>query len=302
VKWISALALAACLAFATAAAARPIVVASKSDTEGAVLGYMILLALEHAGVPTRDRVQLGGTAVVRAALLAGEIDIYPEYTGNAASFFRRQGDAVWKDAAKAYAEARRLDYEANRVVWLAPSPADNSWGVAVRRDVAEPNRLRSFSDFGRWVSAGGRVRLAASAEFVHSASALPAFEATYGFRLRSDQIVSLAGGDTAATLSAAAKGVSGVNAAMVYGTDGGIPFSGLVVLGDDKRVQPVYQPAPTVRQAALDAEPRIADALRPVFSGLDLATLQGLNGRVQVGGEPARTVAESYLRSKGYLR
>lgn len=88
---------------------------------------------------------------------------------------------------------------------------------------------------------------------------------------------------------------------MVYGTDGGLPFSGLVTLTDDRRAQPVYQPAPIVRQAALAAEPRIADVLGPIFAKLDLETLQRLNGRVQVGGEPARAVAESYLRATGVL-
>lgn len=281
--------------------AAPVVVSSKIDTEGGVLGNMILLALNAAGIETRDRIQLGTTPVMRAAIVGGEIDLYPEYTGNAAYFFNRPADPAWKDAAKAFDEAKRLDYDANRIVWLTPSPANNTWAVAVRKDVAEPNGLKTFSEFGRWVSGGGVVRLAASSEFVNSPSALPAFEQAYGFKLSSGQVISLAGGDTASTLAAAAKGISRVNAAMVYGTDGGIPFSGLVVLEDDKAVQPIYQPAPIIREAVLKAEPRIAEILKPIFEGLDLATVQKLNGRVQVGGEPARAVAESYLRDKGFL-
>lgn len=284
------------------AEARPIVASSKADTEGGLLGGMIVLALEAAGVETRDRTELGGTPIVRAAILAGEIDIYPEYTGNAAFFFNREGDLVWKDAEAAYETARRLDLERNAIVWLKPAPADNGWGVAVRTDVARANGLATLSDFGRWVSGGGAVTLAASTEFIHSASALPSFEKAYGFRMRSDQLISLAGGDTAATLGAAAKGISGTNAAMVYGTDGGLPFSGLVMLQDDRQAQPVYQPAPIVRRAALEAEPRIATILDPIFATLDLETMRRLNGRIQVGGEPARAVAASYLREKGFLK
>jgi osmoprotectant transport system substrate-binding protein len=291
------------LALLTAPAlAAPVVVSSKIDTEGGVLGNVILLALNAAGIETRDRIQLGATPVVRAAIVAGEIDIYPEYTGNAAYFFNKAADPLWKDAAKAYAEAKRLDYDANKIVWLTPSPANNTWAVALRKDVAEPNKLKTFSEFGTWVSGGGAVKLAASAEFVNSPAALPAFQAAYGFRLGSSQIVSLAGGDTAATLAAAAKQIDGVNAAMVYGTDGGIPFSGLVVLDDDKAVQPIYQPTPIIRETALQAEPRIAEILKPIFEQLDLATVQELNGRVQVGGEPARAVAESFLKTKGFLK
>jgi osmoprotectant transport system substrate-binding protein len=89
---------------------------------------------------------------------------------------------------------------------------------------------------------------------------------------------------------------------MVYGTDGGIAPSGLVVLEDDKGVQPVYAPAPIVRESVLKENPRIAEILKPVFASLDLTTLQGLNARVQVGGEPAKGVATEYLKSKGFLK
>ena len=88
---------------------------------------------------------------------------------------------------------------------------------------------------------------------------------------------------------------------MVYGTDGGIAPSGLVVMDDDMGVQPVYAPAPIIRQDVLDEYPQIAEILAPVFEGLTLEVLQDLNGRVQVGGEPAEAVAESYLTENGFL-
>lgn len=289
------------LALATSALADPVVVSSKIDTEGGVLGNVILLALDHAGIETEDRIQLGATPVVRQAITAGEIDIYPEYTGNAAFFFNRADEPIWRDAARAYETAKTLDLEANRIVWLTPSPANNTWGIALREDVAGENSLRTLSDFGRWVSEGGQAKLAASAEFVNSASALPSFQEAYGFTLSPDQLLTLSGGDTAATIAAAAQNTSGVNAAMVYGTDGGISASGLVVMEDDKSVQPVYQPAPIVRQAVLDENPRIAEILQPIFERLDLETLQEMNGRVQVGGEPARAVAEEFLTENGFL-
>ena len=80
-----------------------------------------------------------------------------------------------------------------------------------------------------------------------------------------------------------------------------VPVS-LQVLADPKNVQPVYAPAPIIREAALKENPKIAEILKPVFSSLDLATLQGLNARVQVGGEPAKAVATDYLKSKGFLK
>ncbi|WP_221288965.1 glycine betaine ABC transporter substrate-binding protein OsmF [Amaricoccus macauensis] len=294
-------------AFATLAAAvvpsaaGAVVVSSKIDTEGGVLGNIILKVLDHAGIPVEDRLQLGATPIVRQALLAGEIDIYPEYTGNAAYFFERAEEPIWQDAARGYAEAKALDLAANDIVWLAPAPANNTWGIALRTDVAEPNGIVSLSDFGKFITGGGAVKLAASAEFVNSAPALPAFQTAYGFTLTPDQLIVLSGGDTSATIQAAAAGTSGANAAMVYGTDGGIASTGLTVLEDDKHVQPVYEPAPIVRKAVLDANPEIADLLAPVFAKLTLETLQTLNGKVQVEGVPANDVATTWLTEAGFL-
>ena len=287
---------------AASAAKADVVVSSKIDTEGSVLGNIILLTLNANGIKTQDRIQLGATPVVRKAITAGEIDIYPEYTGNAGFFFNKADDPLWKDAAKGYDAAKKLDYDANKIVWLTPSPANNTWAIALRKDVAEPNKLATLSDFGKWVSGGGKVILAASAEFVNSAAALPAFQAAYGFKMKPEQLIVLSGGDTAATIKAAAEQTNGANAAMVYGTDGGIAPSGLVVLADDKGVQPVYAPAPIIREQALKENPKIADVLKPVFESLNLTTLQDLNARVQVGGEAARAVATDYLKSKGFLK
>jgi len=224
-----------------------VVVSSKIDTEGSVLGNIILLALNANGIKTQDRIQLGATPVVRKAITAGEIDIYPEYTGNAGFFFNKADDPVWKDAAKGFDMAKKLDFDANKIVWLDAAPANNTWAIALRKDAADANKLKSMSDFGQWIT-------------------------------------------------------KGANAAMVYGTDGGIAPSGLVVMADDKNVQPVYAPAPIIREAVLKENPKIAEILKPVFASLDLVTLQQLNARVQVGGEPGKTVATDYLKSKGFLK
>lgn len=301
-KSLTTLAAAALIGLAGgAASAQDIVVSSKIDTEGGLLGNIIFLALQNAGLPVQDKLQLGGTPIVRDALAAGQIDIYPEYTGNAAFFHNEADSPVWKNAAEGYARAAELDKEAG-LTWLTPSPANNTWAIAVRKDLADGSSLKTMSDFGKYVADGGEVKLAASTEFVTSPAALPAFQTTYGFELTPDQLVQLSGGDTAATIAAAAQQTSGVNAAMVYGTDGGIAPAGLVVMEDDKAVEPVYQPAPVVRTEILEAHPQIAEVLNPIFEGLTLETLQELNGRIQVGGEPANAVAKDYLTQAGILK
>ena len=300
--------LVAAAAFGLAVAAAPaiaadgkIVVGSKIDTEGSLLGNMILAVLDHAGLPTENKISLGPTKIVRTALLSGEIDVYPEYTGNAAYFFNVDSDPVWKNAAAGYEKAKELDV-ANKVVWLTPAPANNAWAISIRKDLAEGEKLATLDDFGKWVAGGGKVKLAGSAEFVESPAALPAFQAAYGFKLNADQLLVLSGGDTAATEKAAAEGTSGVNAAMAYGTDGQLAALGLVVLTDTKGVQPVYEPAPTIRADTLAKYPQVADLLAPVFQSLSLETLQALNAKIAVDGEDAKKVATDYLTEKGFLK
>jgi osmoprotectant transport system substrate-binding protein len=283
------------------AAGDTVVVASKIDTEGGLIGSMILQVLDHAGIPTENKVQLGPTKIVRTALLSGEVDIYPEYTGNAGFFFSAPDDPAWKNAAQAYEKARELD-KANKIVWLQPAPANNTWAIAVRKDVAEENHLKTMDDFGKWVTGGGKVKLAGSAEFVESPAALPGFQKAYGFALTADQLLVFSGGDTAATEKAAAEQTSGVNAAMAYGTDGQLAALGLVVMTDTKGVQAVYEPAATVRQETLDKYPQIKDLLDPVFKSLSLETLQTLNAKIAVDGEDAKKVAADYLTEKGFLK
>jgi len=282
-----------------AMAADPVVVSSKIDTEGAVLGQMILQSLEDAGIPVENRLQLGGTSIVRNAIKAGEIDLYPEYTGNAA-FFHDQADRdIWKDADKAYEQAARLDREAHNIIWLTPAQANNTWAMSVRGDLAREHNLNTLEDLARYINNGGTFKFAASAEFVESASALPAFQEAYGFKLDSDQLLILSGGNTAATLRAAALNNNDVNGAMTYGTDGGLNALDLKVMEDTLGVQPVYQPAPIVRAEVLEAYPEIREVLEPIFESLDLEMLQRLNGQVAVNGVPASKVARDYLDGLG---
>jgi osmoprotectant transport system substrate-binding protein len=290
------------LTISPALAADKVVVASKIDTEGALLGNMIILMLEKGGIATENRTEFGPTPMVRKAIAAGQIDIYPEYTGNGAFFFGLADDPLWKDSSKGYQKVKELDMEANGVVWLTPAPANNTWAIAGRKDVVDKNKVYTLEDLARYVNDGGKIKLAGSEEFVNSAAALPAFQEAYGFTLRRDQLLTLSGGNTAQTEKAAAQGVNGVNFAMAYGTDGQLAALGLIILEDTKAVQPVYEPAPIVRKEILAKYPKIESILKPVFESLDLVTLQTLNAKIQVEGVDAKEAARGYLKSKGFLK
>src|SRR3569623_1908370 len=147
-RLITQLAAAALAVALTAGAANAqVVVSSKIDTEGGLLGNIISQVLQANKVPVTEKIQLGATSVVRGAITAGQIDIYPEYTGNGAFFFNKADDPEWNDAAKAYAAVTKLDYDANKIVWLAPAPANNTWAVALRKDLADSSKVVTFSDF-----------------------------------------------------------------------------------------------------------------------------------------------------------
>ncbi len=281
-------------ALSQVSANEPVVVSSKIDTEGSVLGELIIQTLERNDIATENRLQLGGTSVVRTALEAGEIDLYPEYTGNGAFFFDMTDSSVWNNADQAYETVRDRDAQQG-LIWLQPASANNTWAMSVREDVAEENGLVSLEDLAAYLADGGDFKFAASAEFVESEQALPAFQKAYGFDLTDDQLLVLSGGNTAATMRAAAQQTSGVNGAMTYGTDGGLSALGLVVLEDTKGVQPVYQPAPVVRESVLDAYPDIEPLLNEVFTSLDLVTLQELNADVAVNGLSPTQVVSDYL-------
>jgi len=280
----------------------PITIGSKIDTEGALLSQMIIAMLRENGFQAIDKSEFGPTQVVRKAILSGEIDMYPEYTGNGAFFFDETESEVWKDAQKGYERVKQLDQETNKIIWLKPAPANNTWAIAIPKTLADKERIRTLDDFATYVNRGGYVKLIGSEEFVTSPVALPAFQKAYGFSLKQDQLVTLSGGNTAQTEKAAAEGTDGVNAAMAYGTDGSLTALKLVVLEDTRGVQPVYEPAPIVRQEVFDKYPEIEGILGPVFNSLDLVTLQTLNAKIAFEGQNAADVAKSYLASKGFLK
>lgn len=155
--WVSSLALLATVSLPLQAAS-PVTVGSKIDTEGALLGNMILQVLESHGVKTVNKIQLGTTPVVRGAITAGELDIYPEYTGNGAFFFKDENDPAWKNAKQGFEKVKKLDAEQNKLVWLTPAPANNTWTIAIRQDIAEKNKLSSLADLSRYLKEGGTFK------------------------------------------------------------------------------------------------------------------------------------------------
>ncbi|MFP4213269.1 MAG: ABC transporter substrate-binding protein [Desulfohalobiaceae bacterium] len=282
-------------------AEQPLVVASKIDTEGALLGQMLVLLLQDSGFDVQDKTEFGPTNIIREAIISGQIDIYPEYTGNGAFFFEDIDPDTWKDSQQAWEKVKELDARENSLVWLKPAPANNTWAIAVQEELSHEEGLETLEDMARYVNQGGRVKLACSEEFVSRQDALPAFMEAYGFELEQEQLLVLSGGNTAQTIQAAAQGTSGANFGMAYGTDGALDALGVEILEDSKKVQPVYEPAPVLRQEVYEEHPELEKILAPAFAALDKETLQGLNAQIAVQGRSAEEVAREFLQEEGLI-
>jgi len=277
-------------------------VGSLLDSEGTLLGSMVIQMLEANGIKTEDKTKLGTPEVVRAALLAGEIDVTIDYTGSGQYYHEgEEGDPKWKNAAQAYAAIKQLDQKVNNIVWLTPAPANNSEFIATTKTLAEAESIATMTDFAAYVKRGGKVKLIAAQAWLDNPLGLQGYEEAYGFTLTGDQLIGLSTGNTAEMLSALAKGTDGVNFSLAYGTDGQLSELDLVIIADTMDIPPVYEPTPVFRGEIVAAYPQIAAILEPVFLSLGQAKLQELNARVAFGGEDPRTVATSYLEANGFL-
>ncbi len=293
--------LAGALAFAQA---DPIRVGSKQFTESIVLAKLIGYALEDAGFTIDDRSPLGGTDVNRSALVNAEIDVYPEYTGTALGLFFPDVDlpeGLTRDAEASYEFLEELDRERNDLVWLAPAPANNTYGFAVRRSLAEEHDLVTMEDFADYVNAGGEVMMATGDEFAQRPDGIAAFEDLYDFELADGQLLIIAAGTPAQTLQALDQGASGTNVAMTFATEGAVVAYDFVVLTDPRGAQPIFNPTPVFRAEVVEANPEIATVLDPIFESLTNEVLQELNARVDVDGESPDAVARSFLEEHGFL-
>ncbi len=279
----------------------PLTIATMIDSEGAVLGGMMVLLLRQAGFEVEDRTEFGTPDILRAALMAGEVDLVLDYTGSGQYYHETESTDAWSDPVAGYELTRDLDREANDLIWLTPANANNTEGLAVRRAFAQEHGLKTVADLAAYINAGKPVKLITAASFAENVKGLIGFEEAYGFQLQAGQLITLASGNTAEMLKALYEQRDGVNVSLVYGTDGTLREMDLVVLEDPESIPPVYLPAPVLRGELHRMYPQIEEILKPLFLSLTLETLQGLNAQVVFGEKAARDVAAEYLKEIGLL-
>lgn len=279
----------------------PIVLGSFVDTEGGILGNMILLALEDNSYEITDKVQFGTPDLHRNALLEGELDIGIDYTGNGQYYSEGFEEEIWGDVEEGYEAIKSYDQENNGLVWLEPAKANNTEMLAVKKEFAEKYEMENLEDFADYVNKGGEVKFITSQLFAEKNMGLLGMEEGYGFKLNPSQLIMLPHGNTAETIKALANETDGVNVALVYGTDGSLVDLDLVVLKDPLSIPPVFEPSVVVREEVIEKYPEIKDIIEEIFKSLDLEKLQMMNKKVIIDGLSAKDVAREYLVEEGFL-
>ncbi|MEB3289695.1 MAG: glycine betaine ABC transporter substrate-binding protein [Leptolyngbya sp.] len=265
-------------------------VGSKDFTEQLIIGEMYALVLEEAGLRVNRKLNLGGTPVAQAAMESGEIDLYPEYTGTALLTVLKLPTSSDQQAVF---ETVQQEYQSRfNLVWLDPSPMNNTQALAMTAAQAEALGIRTLSDFAAQAS---NLVLIGPPEFEMREDGLPGLQAAYGnFTLKAYKSV-----DAGLRYKGLVDGEADV--AVAFGTDGEISAFNLVILEDDRGLFPPYQVAPVVRQPALEANPAIANALNRLSPLLTDDTMRQLNYEVSGNQREPAEVAREFLVMAGLI-
>jgi osmoprotectant transport system substrate-binding protein len=276
---------------ADASGDRVIVVASFDFPESELLAEIYGQALAGEGFEVRIEPRLGPRELVQPALAAGLVDFVPEYAGTALEFVSLGDGSPAADADATHAALRQaLD---DRIVALAAAPAQNANAVVVRGEVADRHDLRDISDLA---AVADRLTIGGPPECPVRPFCLAGLERTYGLTF-GDFLPLDAGGP----LTHQALDGGHVDAAVLFTTDPDLDEDGLVLLRDNRHLQPAENVTPLVRAEVVE---RRGEVLVPVVDGvsarLTTDVLRDLNGRV-AGGEPIAEVADRWLHDEGLV-
>jgi osmoprotectant transport system permease protein len=290
--WSSAIALliAAGAAFLwTNKSTERIAVGSKDFTEQVILGEILAQAVEaKSGSAVERRFDLGGN-LAHDALVAGEIDLYVEYTGTALLTILRAEPL--KDPAEAYRRVKKEYAERLDLSWTEPLGFDNTFAILVRKDDAVNLDLKKVSDVAR-VSAQWRAGF--GQDFMSRPDGYPGFVRTYGLKFRETREMDL-------SLTYRALAEKQVDLIAGNSTDGLIARYGLVQLEDDRGYFPPYDAVPVVRQTALKKYPQLRAILTRLGGVLTVEEMRRLNDSVDGEKRAPADVAREFLAAKGIL-
>jgi osmoprotectant transport system substrate-binding protein len=262
-------------------------VGSKNFTESFLIAEIYAQALENAGMRVERIFNLGSTQIAMAAMRRGNIDLYPEYTGTALIDVLHH--APISDAREAYRVVAQIFEQRYGIIWLPPSPMNDSQGLATTAEISANRHLLTLSDVA---AAAPHLRLATIQEFLARPDGLPGLQRAYG----GFQFASVRTYDIALKYRALLDGNADV--ASAFTTDGAIASDRLVVLRDDKHFWSAYNVAPVVRRAALTARPQIARVLNAVSPAITDSAARRMNAEIESAQQDPADVAAAFLKSR----
>lgn len=272
-----------------------ITVGSKDFTENILIGQMIAQALEAEGADVTDETNLGGTSVNRTALLAGEIDVYPEYDGTAWTVHLGQQDPSG-DRQELYDVTSAMDLADNGIRWVGLSPFNDTYGFAANGDLAEAEGGFDLQAMADYMAATPDASLCMETEFPDRPDGLILFTEATGYAVPQSQIQIL---DTGLIYTETANG--SCDFGEIFTTDGRINALNLSLV-EDPGVFILYNISFTWMDATFqehaDTYQRLVDA---ILEPLDETKMAELNGLVDVEGQDVEDVAADYLREIGLL-
>jgi glycine betaine/choline ABC-type transport system substrate-binding protein len=272
-----------------------IVVGSKNFTESFILGELIAQQIEaHTRLQVERRFYLAGSYICQQAILAGRIDVYPEYTGTALTAILKEDASVdeGKDRQDVY---RRVKSEYERRFGLTLTPAfgfNDTFAMEIRGEDARRLNIKTLSQAAafapQWHAGFGY-------EFMERPDGYRGLAAMYGLRFAEQPRIMDLG------LLARALKDHQIDLAAGNTTDGLIPALDLFVLEDDRHYFPPYEAVPVMRQQTLQQHPEIGQALAELAGKISDEEMQRLNYAVDGQHRDAKDVVHEFLKSKGLV-
>lgn len=270
---------------------RDMVVGSKNFTEQLVLGEIFAQMLEHyCQAPVDRRFYLAGTYLCQQAILAGRIDVYPEYTGTALAAVLKQKASG--DAAQVYEEVRRRYQQKFDLDVMAPLGFNNSFAMVMRGDDARRLGLTRLSQLA---PEAPRMRLGVGYEFLERQDGYQGLVRSYDLKFEEAPRVMDLGLLYRALESRSVDIVAGSN------TDGLIRALGLIVLDDDRHYFPPYDAVPIARPDLFQRFPRARSAFEQLAGRITADDMRALNYAVDGEKRDAAAVAVEFLQHRNLL-
>ncbi|MGH9337105.1 MAG: glycine betaine ABC transporter substrate-binding protein, partial [Vicinamibacteria bacterium] len=268
---------------------RRVAVGSKNFTEQVILGEILAQLLEARGVEVERRLNLGGTFICHRAMLAGDLDVYVEYTGTALTAILKE--EVSQDASAVYRRVRDVYRTKLGLEWTAPLGFENTFAIAMLPGEAERLGIRAISDLKTHQD---ELRPGAGHEFLERQDGFRGMVEAYGLSFRHAP----RGMELSLVYQALTEGE--VDFVVGNATDGLIEKFELTVLEDDLSFFPPYDAAAVYRPETAERVPAFAEVLHLLEGSLDEKAMRSLNRKVDDEGRAAFDVVADFLRERGW--